>query len=574
MARAGEIAKIAAVGAFGHFVRSQRRNAVYVAQAIAAVVLCCAPMLVEGMMFRETVRHSGRFFAWTSIFISVLWLRLRLPVWLLLPGVLAGGIYCGYITVMASDIGYNQIASVINTNAREAGEFVTSGRVLVPLIGVLVAFAAMSWVLCSRRLRKRVERDVRIPNLLLYGLMAVAIFGYWRTGSEWSKTHIYPVKIFWEGRQYLREVRRAQETYANLKYSYEGPPADKTHDRFTVVLILGESARAANWSLYGYDRQTTPRLQELFDASPQRAVLFTDALSSGRLTMNAVPSMLSPRPAGDFPNYCKTPSVIRVFRKAGYATSAISSQDRDSFWSGPPMMMLGDADSLTYCDNDGQMIGEFDRWLADSPARRLIVLHTFGSHHQYSSRYPDEYDIFHGRGSWVDTYDNSIAYSDYVISEILKRIDRLDSPAIVLFASDHGENLDDFGDGNLMHSCREYTRYEIEVPMFFYANEAFAAKFPEMTARAVSLADAPVGHDNLSQSMLGAAGLTDPQVYEADYDIFSGEFRPHERYFVESFSRQVTETEVRATPHGRRSEKPYVRVVKTRLQDEGSDIGG
>jgi arylsulfatase A-like enzyme len=126
------------------------------------------------------------------------------------------------------------------------------------------------------------------------------------------------------------------------------------------------------------------------------------------------------------------------------------------------------------------------------------------------------------------------------------------TPAVMFYASDHGENLNDFGDGNIQHSCREFTRYEIEVPMLFFANQAFADAYPQELVAIGSCHDRSVSHDNISQTLMGLAGLADPAVYLPQCDLSSARFAPQPRFLIKNLRESVAEAIVRATPHGAR----------------------
>ena len=151
----------------------------------------------------------------------------------------------------------------------------------------------------------------------------------------------------------------------------------------------------------------------------------------------------------------------------------------------------------------------------------------------------------------VDTYDNSLAFTDHALGGIIAEIEDMSDPAVMFYSSDHGENLDDFGDGNIQHSCREFTRYEIEVPMIFYANKAFAAAYPRQLAAIRACENLPVSHDDIAHTLLGLAGLTDPQVYLPAYDLSNDPYTPPPRFLINSLRDSVAEAVIRATPHGR-----------------------
>lgn len=526
-------------------------NPGYCLQVLVAMGCALLPVGLQGY-FNFIPCGIAYYGSWTLL-LTALWLRWRLPVEWCLPAVLVACFYSGYVLIQGDDIGYNEISSILNTNLDEALPFVRDPRMALALGLALVTFAGLSWALCSRRLRRLTPRSIRVPALLLYLVMASCAWAYLTTGSGWNKQQMYPVNMVRESYQFIREVQYAKYKHSRLNYTYAGPAAAQCPPALTVILVIGESARAASWSLYGYGRPTTPQVEDGLSQAGDRGVWFRDALAAGRLTMNSVPSMLSPAPAKDFQDYGSQPSVIQVFRAAGYRTGVFDSQIRASeFWDGSVNLMLNDAARVERIDKDEHHAAALERWLSHEPQpRQLAVLHLFGSHYDYRERYPDSFNRFHGGNEMVDTYDNSIAFTDHLLAGLIARIQEMPTPAVLFYSSDHGENLNDFGDGNIQHACREFTCYEIEVPMLFVANRPFAAAYPRQLAAIRACANRPVGHDNISQTMLGLAGLTDPTVYLPCYDMSNSLFAPQPRFLIMNLRQSIAEAAVRATPHGR-----------------------
>ena len=138
-------------------------------------------------------------------------------------------------------------------------------------------------------------------------------------------------------------------------------------------MVIGESARSASWSLYGYARPTTPQVAACLDKAGGLGVCVPDALAAGRLTMNSVPSLLSPAPAKDFLDYCSTPSVIQVFRAAGYRTaSSAASSSAPSSGTGRCNLMLNDAHSVERFAKDDDLPAALDSWLGQDAAAAAI----------------------------------------------------------------------------------------------------------------------------------------------------------------------------------------------------------
>ena len=511
------------------------------------------PVLLQGCY---AFIHCGiaYYFLWT-VFLTAVWLRFRWPVWVCMPLLLVSFAYSGFVVSEHEDISFSVVGAIIDTDPGEAMSYVRIPAVAAYSCVMVVVVGVLWWLLCGAWLGRRITGDIRLRAAVLPVVMSVCAAVYLPCGSGWNKVQMFPSNVLTYGFRFIREVRTAKLEYAKVNYAYAGPDAAHCPPKLTAVLIVGESARAASWSLYGYGRSTNPEVAAWMGKSGGRGVVFTDALSAGRLTMNSVPSMLSPTTARNFREYCMKPSLLRIFRAAGFRTTVLSSHiSASKFWDGPANLMMKDAAEIKRIDHDDQQGAALNYWQTHGTApRQLAVMHLYGSHYTYADRYPENFKWFHGGDEMVDTYDNSLAFTDHALAGVIAEIEAMSDPAVMFYSSDHGENLNDFGDGNTQHCCREFTRFEIDVPMIFYANKAFADSFPDQLAAIRACANQPVSHDDLAQTLLGLAGLTDPQVYLPEYDLSKAPFTPPPRYLIKSLRESVAETVIRATPHGRRA---------------------
>ena len=356
-------------------------------------------------------------------------------------------------------------------------------------------------------------------------------------GNDFSD--VYPAKLVYQNIDYFTEVYLIRKEYKKVEYVYKGDPVGREPE--TYIFVLGESARKMNWGLYGYERPTTPQVRSWIERYPDNAALFTKAIASGRGTRVSVPLALSVCNAREYPEFYRHPSFIRVFREAGYKTFVASAQSSTGYYEGLPNMILSDAEVVIHLQDqqidyplDKQILPVLDNFLENPSPKKLIVIHLLGSHLEYAERYPDTFNRFHGKGEQMDTYDNSIYYTDWVIGQIFERARKLDSPAAVFYVSDHGENLNDEGDRNFSHGVMDINRYEINIPMVCYFNEQFAGQYPQSAESIHKHKDELVTHDMIAHTFMGMARLNDPSVYQSAYDISSSEFNPVEMYFADN----------------------------------------
>ena len=227
-----------------------------------------------------------------------------------------------------------------------------------------------------------------------------------------------------------------------------------------VVLVVGETARAANFSLGGYPRETNPRLAEL------PIVYFDDVSACGTTTAVSVPCMFSPygRKAYSDAKAKSHESLLDVLQRTGVS---VLWRDNNSGCKGAcervpqhegralrhPDFCAGDA-----CFDEVLLEG-LPAWIDALAGDGLVVLHQQGSHGPaYHERSPAAFKRFTpecadaavescSRESIVNAYDNTILYTDFVLSRLIALLEREAErfDVAMLYVSDHGESLGENG---------------------------------------------------------------------------------------------------------------------------------
>ena len=168
------------------------------------------------------------------------------------------------------------------------------------------------------------------------------------------------------------------------------------------------------------------------------------------------------------------------------------------------------------------MIEPLKRILANPAERRqLVVVHTLGSHMEYRRRYPDEFDVFKPSLTrtdpqlWHDqafkdklsnTYDNSILYTDYFLSEVLAALKASGRPlAAMLYVSDHGEDLNDGGCDHRGHGLA--TPAGLRIPLFFWYSDAYQQTLAAKVAQLQRHRNEPLTNEAVFPLLLDAAEI-------------------------------------------------------------------
>lgn len=320
--------------------------------------------------------------------------------------------------------------------------------------------------------------------------------------------------------------------------------------RADIVMVVGESVSRANLSLYGYPLQTSPRL----DAMRDSLVIFGDVIGTSTLTafnMSRILTFLTDsEPAGD---WYRKPMLYSLLNEAGYETSWLSNQERSGIWGNSTVAMVSMAsdvkfvggfssDDATLQQFDGILIPYIREALCNSGRPKFVGVHLMGSHSEYRRRYPDSFRIFNAdsilknkdfsnlpvsRARILAHYVNSLVYTDHILSEIIAMVSQLGRPAVVIYFSDHGENVYDRG-GTY---CGRDDRH-VEVPFVIYPNEKFISENHELLCRLKESCDRPMTTAEISHLICTLTG-TRYAAYADSLDVTSPSFIIRHRYVDE-----------------------------------------
>ena len=466
-------------------------------------------------------------------------------------GVLAIVNFVGF-AIYGTGISRRMIAIFGETTANEVGEFFpqlagnlammlhTPSMLWIAAIGAILAIVA--------KLLKQKAFNAMLIVTIIAGILVSACFA--SKIQVWGKVNLsLYARIITHVRGYSLEVKALEELLSQRK---PFPNADKVSSQRlagNVVLVIGESALRRHHALYGYSLPTTPRLSALSDS----LVVFSDAIGSSAATNDNISRILTFRRDVDSLAWYNYPSMIELFKCAGYRTYWLSNQECGGLWSNCSAGIALTADVVAYVgaasseDNlsvrhDEMLLEPLRRSLADTASHRLVMCHLFGSHVQYRYRYPSSHDYFNAdsilrrvprsfltrdMAQTIAEYDNSIRYTDSVVCCMIDEVRLCREPSVLIYFSDHGEVV--YDDSDFCGRCRECA----EVPMVVYANGAFRRRFPHFVDAFMKARNQPVTTANIVYVLMTVTGTHYP-LYDATLDFLSPEFTPAIRYVDET----------------------------------------
>ena len=421
-------------------------------------------------------------------------------------------------------IDVEMIRNAAETNSAEAGHMITPGFVLHMLVFGILPVLLLVWVRVRHRpflWKVRGNLAVIAPALviaLVAGLSHARVYAAAvRAHHDWFETLNPFVPLVTAVQFAVGESGNINIVAAPLGEDARvaDEPVTARKPRLMIV-VAGETARADNFSLGGYERDTNPELAK------KDIFYFPDTTSCGTATAVSLPCMFSVYTRAEYSHRkgLATQNLLDVLSHAGVNVEwwdnntgskkiAARVKERSVIKDGDPRY-CGDGEC-----RDEVFFGDLDAWIGSVKTDTVLVLHQIGSHGPaYSQRYPEEFRRFKPdcrnsdfsecqREEIVNAYDNTIAYTDHVLAGLIDRLagqqDRLD--VSMLYMSDHGESLGEFG--LYLHGAPYMIAppQQTHVPFVLWLGKDAKAAYSADCLKDET--KKPQSHDNLFHSVLG-----------------------------------------------------------------------
>src|SRR5574337_198762 len=421
------------------------------------------------------------------------------------------------------------------TNYKEASNFlVTYWRSITPILIIFVLFYGTGLAgLYERKSYKNSALFLFFSSVVLLGYgayfyKAVKIHSFGKAAALdlISKDQSTPTgylsqvglttDLYFESENLIQQRRKAKIEITRM--------ADDSNID-TVVFVIGESSRPQNWSLFGYDKSTTPYLDK-----ESGIYKFDRVCTTAPYTAAAVPSMLSLEPISNWNAIVSNKSLVSILGKAGYDTYWLSTQEVDSFGGIIPHV-AAEAQYRQYFSRgyDGTLIPEYEKILLQNDGRKqAIFIHIKGSHFQYSRRYPENFNRFNPSsdseiGKMVAEYDNTILYTDWLLEKIIDQLKLSKKPSILIYASDHGENLMDDERNLLGHGLGN--EYDLSTSAFIWASDNINKRELRKLSKLKQRGNEKISVSSLSHTLLDVIVIATSQ-YNPEHSLLSDGFIP------------------------------------------------
>ena len=519
------------------------------------------------MLFFSVAKRPGKMIWWAFIFVFFAAFQLVL-LYLFGTGVIAVDMFLNLVT----------------TNPGEAMELLDN---LAPaVVGVFVVYLPLL-ILGGVNIRRDSRLSVSFQQRVRHWAMQIGAIGlfcllasYLVVDDYRMRNQLYPVNVCYN--LYLAfERNAASENYreASRDFKFDARSEHSATAPEVYVMVVGETARAHNFSLYGYPRNTNPLLSKTPGIKA-----FPNVTTQSNTTHKSVPMLLSAASAEDFERLFHEKGILAAFKEAGFHTVFISNQlPNHSFidFLGEQadehyFLKKEDASQGNHYDED--LLQKLDEILpladASSSAhyhyryRKLfVVLHSYGSHFNYQERYPRSFAYFkpdsrseaksENRRDLLNAYDNTIRYTDYILHGIIERLQKWEGvqaktdgvycqpTSAMLYTSDHGENIFDDNRKLFLHAAPKASDYELHVPFIIWTSDGFSKQYPDIL-KALGENRSKQVQSSLSafHTMLGIGGIQTR--YRLDeYSVASGKYHPTELLYLDDHDEAIPQEDAK-----------------------------
>ncbi|MDR9754735.1 phosphoethanolamine--lipid A transferase [Pseudomonas sp. SZMC_28357] len=465
------------------------------------------------------------------------------PVLILLFMISAGVAY--FMSQYGALIDAGMLRNLAETNVTEVRDLLSLKLLAyVFFLGIVPSLIVWKTPISYRRWPRELLSKLLVCIASAAVIGGVALINYQGLSSLFRNHHelrlmVVPSNYIGATLGYVREqVVSAQQPFVKIGEDARlAPDAQLRPRKSLTVLVVGESARAENFGILGYERDTTPQLDK-----ESGLIAFTDVHSCGTETAVSVPCMFSNMGRKDY-NASKAKNeegLLDVLKRAGL--DVIWRDNQSGCKDTCDRVTLQDVSKLkdpVLCANsecrDEILLQGLQAFIDNLDKDTVLVLHQMGSHGpDYFKRYPKEYERFSpvcqsnalndcSRDSIVNGYDNTLVYTDHVLATLIDVLrnnqDKVDTA--MLYLSDHGESL---GEYNLFLHGTPYLLapdQQKHVAMLAWFSDSFQKSYSVDTHCLQLSRDKPLSQDNLFHSMLGLLEVKS-QVYNADLDMFAG----------------------------------------------------
>ncbi|MCP4334931.1 MAG: phosphoethanolamine transferase [Gammaproteobacteria bacterium] len=358
----------------------------------------------------------------------------------------------------------------------------------------------------------------------------------------------YPLGMAYQAHTTWLESRRQEAVeYASipmLERSVKSPPGKEIY-----IVVIGETARSDRW-FADLEQNKYPNLES------DNVVAFSDAYAQANFTDGSLHLMMTG--ASTYEEAENTPTLPLVSKAAGCQTIWISNNKayRYAWQSSYAVITEQTTETPLVKRYDHAMLPTIQRAIRQSENRACLVIHLLGSHFSYHDRYSHEFmrkvvnledyenknSVGHAK-ALLNAYDNSIHATNDLVEQIIDIVRQQSAIGLLMYTSDHGENIYDDGRQLFQHIMRTPSWYEVSVPFFIWGSDQFIHHYPEKWSNLVANRQRPVSNRQIMPTFVDLLGVEyDPGHFSSS--LFADYPTDPVRYVLAPDLRLLTESDI------------------------------
>jgi len=459
---------------------------------ISFVILFTVPFYA----FTENLTRKDIFLAWVvnlfalvafsaiSLFLKGKWEKTYLII-LFILFLFPNMIVFSYMYIASMHMYHDMFWVIFATNPAESQEYIDEAvpwRLIWCIIGYIVVASFLLFLSLSSK-SSSISSSLKKNKIFFTFCVVVLVI---IASSQVLSKSFGSIDFYKSSYQFFAESYRLKKEVTSYKRHEIDVSCGLKQTGNTFVVVIGESLSRNHMQIYGYHRKTTPML----DSMKTDLHIYTDVISPNTHTIAVLKSVLTFADQNHPKYYFDKPSIVDLFESAGFTTYWISNQELLSKWGGSYGIIAQGAnyvyDLSSEKKTDEIVLPTLYEILEEKKdENKIIFIHLMGSHNAYKCRYPANFSYFNYETDTIpnkpylrdesrrliDEYDNSVLYTDFILSSIIKKMqEKEDSPSVVLFFSDHAEEVFDFRDV-VGHFIQGTSRFQCEIPfILWYSN--------------------------------------------------------------------------------------------------------
>jgi heptose-I-phosphate ethanolaminephosphotransferase len=402
---------------------------------------------------------------------------------------------------------------IFETNTGEASDYLSNYFNGVTYLLLLLFLPLLLFLL--KNIFKKNNYSTPKESFLYRGLLILGVVGCTYLIQKYYRTQNIPYATIATWDDYIAAKEQLKDALA-VPTSKAFTAIESKDIQQTYVILIGESTSRLHMQLYGYARETNPRLTEIKD----ELVIMDSVITPHVHTILALEKILT---LANTENLKPTPngSIVQLANQAGFTTYWLSNQKPVGIYESIPTIIGSAAkntrflatNDYTYNIYDGALLPVLDEVLNDTNhTKKVIFIHLIGTHLAYDKRYPEAFEVFtsmpnglkfqHDRAiTQTNYYDNAVLYNDFIVREIIEKLRNANGYSYLAYFSDHGDEVYDTMD-LLGHNEYHGTGPMFEVPLLFWFSQKYMQEnpipFQDYTARRYSLEHFPQTFAQLS----------------------------------------------------------------------------